>query len=64
MESPFLTNDEAASYLKLAARSLEKFRVQGTGPRYVKAGRRVLYRRDDLDAWAAARLRGSTSEAA
>ncbi len=59
----FLTQLEASSYLRLSPRTLERHRVEGTGSRFVKLGRRVLYRRSDLDAWAASRTFGSTSEA-
>lgn len=31
-------------------------RHKGTGPRYVKVGRKVYYRRTDLDAWLAANM--------
>ncbi len=59
----FLTQPEAAAYLRLSPRTLERHRVAGTGSVYVKLGRRVLYRRSDLDDWAASRTFGSTSEA-
>ena len=59
----FLTQTEAARYLRLSQRSLERWRVSGFGPRFTKAGRRVLYQRKELDAWAEARTFGSTSEA-
>jgi len=58
----FLTQNEAAEFLRLSPRTLERHRVAGTGPRFVKAGRRVLYRHDELDRWAAARTFRSTSE--
>ncbi len=61
--SVFLTQTEAAKYLRLSPRTLERQRVSGTGPRFTKAGRRVLYRVDELDAWAAARTFTSTAEA-
>ncbi|WP_312932399.1 helix-turn-helix domain-containing protein [Stutzerimonas nitrititolerans] len=48
----YLTNDEAASYLRLSPRTLEKQRVIGGGPRFRKFGRRVMYAIADLDAWA------------
>jgi hypothetical protein len=48
----YLTNDEAASYLRLSPRTLEKQRVIGGGPRFRKFGRRVMYAIGDLDAWA------------
>ena len=39
----YLTNDEAAAYLRLSPRTLEKQRVIGGGPRFRKFGRRVMY---------------------
>ncbi len=51
----YLTNDEAAAFLRLSPRTLEKQRVIGGGPRFRKFGRRVMYAIVDLDAWADAR---------
>jgi hypothetical protein len=48
----------------ISKQTLAIHRLRGTGPRFVKVGRLVRYRRSDLDAWIAARVRGSTSEAA
>jgi hypothetical protein len=50
--SRYLTNTEAAQFLRLSPRTLEKQRVLGGGPRYRKFGRRVLYAVDDLESWA------------
>jgi hypothetical protein len=58
----YLTNGEAAAYLKLSPRTLEKLRVHGTGPNFRKFGARVIYAREDLDAWANARICESTSD--
>ena len=58
----YLTNDEAAEYLRLSPRTLEKQRVLGGGPKFRKFGRRVMYAVVDLDAWAAERSFESTSE--
>jgi hypothetical protein len=51
----YLTNDEAAVFLRLSPRTLEKQRVIGGGPRFRKFGRRVMYAVADLEAWADAR---------
>ncbi|WP_425478640.1 helix-turn-helix domain-containing protein [Luteimonas marina] len=51
----YLTNDEAAAFLRLSPRTLEKMRVIGGGPRFRKFGRRVMYAVEDLVAWADAR---------
>jgi hypothetical protein len=62
----YLNSEEAARILRLSARTLERMRVEGSGPRYLKAGRgtraRVLYRPADLDQWLESRSFSSTSE--
>ncbi|HCF5866358.1 helix-turn-helix domain-containing protein [Pseudomonas aeruginosa] len=58
----YLTNDEAADYLRLSPRTLEKQRVIGGGPKFRKFGRRVMYAVADLDAWADARSFDATSD--
>ena len=45
----YLTNDEAAAFLRLSPRTLEKQRVIGGGPRFRKFGRRVMYAVVDLE---------------
>ena len=61
-ESRYLTNAEAAAWLKLSPRTLEKQRVIGGGPRFRKFGRRVLYAVADLEQWAAERVCETTSD--
>ena len=61
MTQGLLNTMEAAEALRLAAGTLEKLRTYGGGPRYVKLGRAVRYRREDLEAWLADRVVGSTS---
>ena len=51
--TPLLTQREAASHLRLSERTLERFRLTGGGPRFAKAGRRIVYRAEDLEAWIA-----------
>lgn len=58
-----LNQREAADVLRLSPRTLERYRVTGTGPSYRKLGRRVLYSPTDLDRWVTSRIRTSTSEA-
>jgi excisionase family DNA binding protein len=57
-----LTQREAAAELRLSQRTLERFRVSGGGPTYVKAGRLVRYREADLEAWITSRAVNNTSE--
>lgn len=58
----FLRTPEAARFLGLSGRTLEKHRVYGTGPRYRKIGGRVVYAVEDLKGWADQGLRTSTSD--
>lgn len=46
-----LKGPDAAQYLGISTSSLEKMRMQGKGPRYLKLGARCFYRRTDLDAY-------------
>jgi helix-turn-helix protein len=59
----YLRTAEAARYLSLSPRTLEKHRTYGTGPAYRKIGGRVVYAIADLNAWADVGTRTSTSDA-
>lgn len=61
-DTPYLTNAEAAEFLKLSPRTLEKQRVIGGGPRFRKFGRRVVYAIADLEIWSAERTCETTSD--
>lgn len=52
----------AAEQLGWAPNTLEKRRVTGDGPPFVKLGRSVRYRVSDLEAYLAARVVASTSQ--
>lgn len=58
----YLRTPEAARFLGLSGRTLEKHRTYGTGPVYSKIGGRVVYRVDDLLAWVARGTKASTSD--
>jgi len=45
---PLVTEDEAASLLRVSLTSVRRWRREGRGPVYRKIGRSVRYRRDDL----------------
>lgn len=61
---PQLVKTELAAILTgLSASTLNKLRVSGGGPAYIKLGRSVLYARADLDCWLEASRRSSTSVA-
>jgi predicted DNA-binding transcriptional regulator AlpA len=53
MNGPFLNVREAAAHLNVSKSLLDKLRLTGEGPDYMKLGqRRVVYAVQDLDAWA------------
>jgi hypothetical protein len=58
----FMQTPDAAIYLGLARRTLEKHRCYGTGPTFRKLGGRVVYAIEDLNEWADRGLRSSTSD--
>jgi len=61
--SPKLSVVEAARHLGLSKSLLDKLRLTGGGPAYLKLGpRRVVYDLADLEQWATERRRRSTSE--
>lgn len=52
-----LTPIKAARYLGISEASLRLWRSEGKGPRYFRAGEKLVrYRRADLDSWIEARL--------
>ena len=58
----YLRTPEAARFVGLSIRTLEKHRIYGTGPRYSKLGGRVVYRLDELQAWVERGAKASTSD--
>ena len=52
----------AGEYCCLSARTLEKKRLDGTGPVFMKRGKAVIYDTQDLDEWLDAGRRTSTSD--
>jgi excisionase family DNA binding protein len=60
---PPLTRQEAANYLNIKKGTLEVWAVTGKGPRFLKMGRSVRYRKIDLDAYMENSIRANTSEA-
>jgi predicted DNA-binding transcriptional regulator AlpA len=64
---PLETLLDEAEVSKVIGRSvptLQKDRVQGSGPPYIKFGRQVRYRPSAVQAWLDERVRQSTSESA
>ncbi len=53
---------ELSERVCLSVRTLQRWRWQGLGPRYLKLGGRVVYRLADVEAWEEAQLRGGSTK--
>ena len=62
MLEPLIDTRSAAPLAGVAVKTLENWRTLGLGPKFIKAGRRVLYDPADLFAWREQNRVGSTSE--
>jgi predicted DNA-binding transcriptional regulator AlpA len=60
--SPLLTVVQVSQITGRSVSTLEKDRLEGYGPPYVKMGRLVRYRPDDVKAYLAERVRRSTAD--
>jgi excisionase family DNA binding protein len=67
LNTDLMLPDEAAAYTRLSVKTLAKMRCRGTSMPFLKLGKKVMYRRSDLDRWLAGCLvqaRASTAQAA
>jgi hypothetical protein len=63
LPNDFLTTPELARALKVSDRAPENWRLQGIGPKFIRAGgRRILYRWGDVLEYLDSRRFSSTSE--
>lgn len=63
MTTTLLKQDQVAEMLGVSPRTLERWRLTGQGPRFVKVGGTVVrYRLDAVEAFIARDERSSTSE--
>ena len=63
MQPRVLRTPDAAQYLGLTASTLEKMRLSGNGPRFIRLGARAVgYTIGDLDSFIEAGRRFSTSD--
>lgn len=58
------TPSEVAQYLRTSEQCLATMRYRGSGPRFVKLGRRVMYRWVDVQAWLDANTKTRTDDVA
>jgi helix-turn-helix protein len=59
-----LNQVELSRRWRLSTRTLERWRLRGTGPHYLKVGGRIVYRLADIDAFEAERLCNPAAKAA
>jgi predicted DNA-binding transcriptional regulator AlpA len=59
---PLLTQRQCAEMLVLSERTLERLRVTGAGPKFLRIRHSVRYRPADVEQWLASRTVRSTSE--
>lgn len=58
-----LDTSDLAALLTNKSNTIEGWRIKGVGPRYIKVGRLVRYRIEDVEAWLESQSRTSTSQA-
>lgn len=61
-ECMLLNTEQAAKRFGLSPRTLERYRVTGEGPEFVKLGHSVRYSASALNRWLKGRTRRSTSD--
>lgn len=62
--SDYLTTEEVGELMRTPAETVRYWRHVGKGPRSFKVGRRVLYAREDVEAFIAEARAGAPSGAA
>jgi hypothetical protein len=60
--SPYRDTRGASDHTAFSTSYLERLRVVGGGPPFIKVGKAVRYKLADLDTWLEGQKRGSTSE--
>lgn len=61
-KSPCLTTSEAAAYLSVTPQTLARWRVDGSGPEYIKLNGKVLYLEEKIVEYLVKNTRSSTSD--
>lgn len=60
--SQLLNPSNTAQMLCISELTLRKWRWEGNGPSFIKVGRKVAYRLEDIQEWVEKRVRRSTSD--
>lgn len=59
---PLIPSNDIATQLGITPNQLSKLRMDGTGPAFIKVGRRVMYHPDDVAQWIQDSRRTSTND--
>ena len=59
----YLTTKQYAELTHQSVRTCERQRMEDTGPKFIRLGRKVLYLRKDIDDWLESRKFENTAEA-
>jgi hypothetical protein len=59
---PLSDTARVAAHIGMAPITLRKWRLNGIGPAWIRCGRAVRYRREDVERWLAARTVTSTAQ--
>mgnify|MGYP003788900759 CR=1 FL=1 len=62
MEKPFINQIELSRRWGISHRTLERWRWQGQGPKFIKLGNRVVYAIEEIKNYELLQIRNSTSD--
>lgn len=62
MQNQLYQPNIVSEMLCVSAATLRKWRWEGKGPKFVKIGRKVVYRQSDIDDYVQSQIRSSTSD--
>ena len=62
MDTNYYNQTDLAKHWNISERTLEHWRMKGIGPLFLKLGKRVVYRVEDVRDYEAQSLRKSTSQ--
>ena len=51
MKNEFLNTEELAAFLGIKPQTINIWRMKHKGPSYIKIGRNVRYKRQDIESW-------------
>lgn len=62
MNTPFTIEDLESRYPGTNRQTWAQHRYRGTGPKFIKVGRKIYYRQEDVMAWEESNIRTRTDD--